>query len=172
MAITFYDASVANYLQTLGGVHNVLAKGEQCAEQGKLDLEAIVDYRLREDMLGFTFQVVSVWHHSLGAIRGMQAGLFEPPPKLGKLDYTQLQGLVSEAMEELQALPREDVDALADKSLVFKLGETEIPFTTDNFVLSFSLPNFYFHATTTYDILRLHGVPLGKMDFLGPMRTA
>ena len=51
------------------------------------------------------------------------------------------------------------------------MGKTEIPFTTDNFMLSFSLPNFYFHATTTYAVLRKHGVPLGKMDYLGQLRV-
>lgn len=53
----------------------------------------------------------------------------------------------------------------------FKAGSFELPFIAENFVLSFSLPNFYFHATTAYDILRMSGVPLGKMDFLGPMRV-
>ena len=53
--------------------------------------------------------------------------------------------------------------------MLFKIGGQEIPFTTDNFLMSFSLPNFYFHATTTYTILRREGVPLGKMDFLGQL---
>ncbi len=55
--------------------------------------------------------------------------------------------------------------------MVFKLSDSEVPFTTTNFLLSFSLPNFYFHATTTYDILRMHGVPLGKFDYLGALRV-
>jgi len=54
--------------------------------------------------------------------------------------------------------------------VIFKLGANQMPFTTENFVLSFSLPNLYFHATTAYDILRMKGVPLGKRDFLGQMR--
>ena len=65
----------------------------------------------------------------------------------------------------------DEINALADKPMLFKMGETEIPFTTDNFMLSFSLPNFYFHATTTYAVLREHGVPLGKMDYLGQLRV-
>jgi len=60
---------------------------------------------------------------------------------------------------------------MAEKSMVFKLGKNELPFTNQNFLLSFSLPNFYFHATTTYDILRMLGVPLGKMDFLGQIKV-
>ncbi|MEM9622424.1 MAG: DUF1993 family protein, partial [Pseudomonadota bacterium] len=71
----------------------------------------------------------------------------------------------------LASLSESEVDGLADKSLVFKLGEREMPFTNENFLLSFSLPNFYFHATTAYDILRMLGTPLGKMDFLGRLRV-
>jgi len=171
MAISLYDVSVASYLQTLGGIDNVLSKGEEYAAGGGLDLAKIVGYRLRDDMAPFTFQVISVWHHSLGAIKGVKAGVFQPPPKLSGLDYKGLQGLVAEAIEGLQGESREEIDALADKPMVFRMGSTEIPFTTGNFILSFSLPNFYFHATTTYDVLRLHGVPLGKMDYLGALRV-
>ena len=53
---------------------------------------------------------------------------------------------------------------------MFKIGGNELPFTNENFVQSFSLPNFYFHATTAYDILRMKGVPIGKLDFLGAMK--
>ncbi len=72
--------------------------------------------------------------------------------------------------EGLRRLSREEVDALSGRDMVFQIGERKVPFTTDNFLLSFSLPNFYFHATTAYDILRTKGVPLGKRDFLGRMR--
>ncbi len=171
MSISYYDASVASYLQTLGGVANVLAKGEALAAEGKLDLDAVVSHRLREDMLPFSFQVISVWHHSLGAIEGIKAGLFQPPPKMSGMNFERCKELVTEAIDGLQQESREDIDALSGKPLTFRMGSTEIPFTTDSFLLSFSLPNFYFHATTTYSILRLHGVPLGKMDYLGALRV-
>jgi hypothetical protein len=54
--------------------------------------------------------------------------------------------------------------------MIFQLRDFKIPFTAEGFIMSFSLPNFYFHATTTYDILRMKGVPLGKRDFMGQMR--
>lgn len=171
MSISFYDASVASYLQTLGGVNNVLARGAALAADGKLDLDALVNYRLRDDMLPMSFQVISVWHHSWGAIAGLKKGLFQPPPKMGDLDYDRLRALVTEAIDGLQGENREDIDALSGQPMKFKMGSTEIPFTSDSFLLSFSLPNFYFHATTTYSILRLHGVPLGKMDYLGALRV-
>ena len=62
------------------------------------------------------------------------------------------------------------MDALAGRDVIFQMRDRKVPFTAENFLLSFSLPNFYFHATTAYDILRTKGVPLGKRDFLGRMR--
>ena len=171
MSVSLYDLSVASHLQILGGVANVLAKGEEYAATGNMDLQEIGRYQLREDMAPFSFQVISVWHHSLNAIASLKAGEFSPPPKMSGLDYQGLRGLVNEAIEGLQGETPEEINALADKPMLFKMGETEIPFTTDNFMLSFSLPNFYFHATTTYAVLREHGVPLGKMDYLGQLRV-
>ncbi len=172
MSLSLYDISVASYLQILGGVTAVLAKGDEYAGDGHLDLEEIVRYKLRDDMAPFSFQVISVWHHSMNAIRGLKEGLFQPPPKMGDLDYEKLKGLVREATESLEGESRGDIDALTGKPMVFKMNDREIPFTSDNFILSFSLPNFYFHATTLYDILRLHGVPLGKRDYLGKLRVS
>ena len=81
-----------------------------------------------------------------------------------------VQALVAEAIAGLEAVSREDIDALSGKPMKFEMKNVEIPFTTENFILSFSLPNFYFHATTAYDILRNQGLPLGKRDFLGKTR--
>ena len=169
MAISLFDLSIANYVQVLGSVSTVLEKGRQFAAESGLDLQQIVDTRLKEDMLPFQFQVISVVHHSLGAIEGAQAGVFTPPPSLD-LDYEGLQGLVADASKALEGMAQDEVNALEGKSVLFKVNDFEIPFTAENFILSFSLPNFYFHATTTYAILRMAGVPLGKMDFLGNMR--
>jgi hypothetical protein len=170
VSLSLYDISVASYLQTLRAMSAVLDKGADYAGDGHIDLDNIVRYRLRDDMAPFSFQVISVWHHSMNAIQGLKQGLFQPPPKMSGLDYEKLKALVSEATASLEAESREDIDALEDQDMIFKMGDREIPFTAANFVLSFSLPNFYFHAATLYDILRLHGVPLGKRDYLGTLR--
>jgi hypothetical protein len=171
VSISFYDASVGTYLQVLEGVAGVLEKGAEHAAEAGLDLQEVVMTRLREDMMPFHFQVVSVAHHSWGAVQGMQQGSFSPPSFELDKDYAGLQALVAEARDGLAGISESEVEALAGKSLVFKLGKRELPFTNQNFLLSFSLPNFYFHATTTYDILRMLGAPLGKMDFLGKMKV-
>ena len=170
MSISFYDASVGSYLQILEGVAGVLAKGGEHIQEAGLDPQEVVMTRLREDMMPFHFQVVSAAHHSWGAIQGVQKGEFRPPSFDLDKDYAGLQGLIEEARTGLSALDRADVEALAEGSLIFRLGKNEMPFTAKNFVLSFSLPNFYFHATTTYDILRMLGTPIGKMAFLGTMK--
>jgi hypothetical protein len=121
-------------------------------------------------MLPFRFQIQSVVHHSVGAIEGIREGVFRPPSNLPEHDYEQLQKLVAEARESLQKISAETVNARAGADMAFEIRGTKVPFTTEGFVLSFSLPNFYFHATTAYDILRSKGVPLGKRDYLGRMR--
>ena len=101
--------------------------------------------------------------------------LWGSPLKNGRYELLlQVEGIRCAACAWLirsQLESREGIDALADGPMLFKMGSTEIPFTTGNFILSFSLPNFYFHATTTYDVLRMHGVPLGKVDYLGALRV-
>jgi uncharacterized protein len=167
MAFSLYDASVANYLQILGAVDGVLEKGAAHFRDKGIDLKDVIETRLASDMLPLTFQVVSTAHHSRGAMQAAQNGLFVPPTVKPGIDYAGLQALVKEAREELAALTPETVNGLIGRDVTFKLGERALPFTAEGFLMSFSLPNFFFHATTTYDILRHRGVPLGKRDFMG-----
>ena len=170
MAIPLYDVSVASFQQTLTGVAGFLDKGLAHCKANNIDLNALVETRLAVDMLPFRFQVIAVAHHSLGAIQGVQAGVFKPPSGPMNQDYAGLQKLIADARAELSKLTRESVDALQGKDVVFELGANKLPFTAEGFLMSFSMPNLHFHATTAYDILRMKGAPLGKRDYLGPMR--
>ena len=166
---TFYDMTVGTYAQIVEAATGFLQKGaDHCAENG-IDLQQIVDTRLYPDMASFHFQVVCITHHSLEALNGMKAGEFTPP-NYPEIDYAGLQAMTAETLGALQAMSPDDVNELESGTLVFKLGGNEIPFTAKNFATSFSLPNFFFHATTAYDILRSKGVPLGKRDFLGALK--
>jgi uncharacterized protein len=170
MAISLYDLSVTSFLQVLGGVGGFLDRGlAHCMDNG-LDPEEIVETRLFPDMLPFRFQVQSVAHHSRGAIEGVKAGVFSPPPQIPPLGYADLQKMVAEARAYLEARTPEEVNALEGRDMAFQLGKHTMAFTAENFLMSFSLPNFYFHAATAYDILRMKGVPLGKRDYMGKMR--
>lgn len=171
MAVSLHDISVGSYLQVLGGVAKFLDKGAAFLEEKGIDPQEIVAMSLHPDMRPFQFQLKSVAHHSAGAIRGIREGLFSPPPTTPDLDYAGLISLVKDAESELRNQSREEIDAMAGKQVVFRLSRGDIPFTAENFVLSFSLPNLYFHATTAYDLLRMKGAPLGKLDYLGDLRT-
>jgi hypothetical protein len=170
MAIGLYDVSVVSFQQVLGAVAGFLEKGRaHCAEKG-IDLNSIVETRLHPDMLPFRFQIVSVAHHSHGALEGVKAGIFRPPGGVGELDYAGLQKLVADTRKGVDAFTREAVNAMEGKDMAFEIGGRRMPFTAEGFLMSFSLPNLYFHATTAYDILRMKGVPLGKRDYMGQMR--
>ena len=170
MAISLYDLSVPSYLQVVAGVAGFLERGLTHCRENDIDPQTFVDARLAPDMLPLQFQVQSVTHHSIGAIRGATSGSFSPPPSIPAQDYAGLQAMVAEALAALEALTPADVNGLEGRDMAFKLGDRSLPFVVEDFVMSFSLPNFYFHAATAYDILRTKGVPLGKRDYLGRMR--
>ena len=170
MSISLYDLTVPNYLQTLGAVSGYLAKGAAFCEEQGTDPNEIVVARVIGDMLPFSFQIASVAHHSLGAVEGVQAGAFYPPKDPGTYTYADLRKLVEDAKAGLEKVTPDALNACEGKDIVFHLGKHQLPFTAENFLLSFSFPNFYFHAATAYDILRARGVKIGKTDFLGKMR--
>ncbi|MEX2488432.1 MAG: DUF1993 domain-containing protein [Pseudomonadales bacterium] len=170
MAISLYDISVATYDQVLGGVTTFLEKGAAHCNENNIDLGDIVETRLYADMLPFRFQIVSVAHHSLGAIKGIEAGKFSPPDADSDLDYAGLQNLITETHNEIKTIQRETVEGFEGKEVLFQIGDRELPFTAENFVMSFSLPNLYFHAATAYDMLRMKGTPIGKRHYMGRLR--
>ncbi|MEH2569400.1 DUF1993 domain-containing protein [Bradyrhizobium sp. AZCC 2289] len=170
MAFSLYDATVANYLQILGAVGGLLEKSLTHFRDKGIDPAEVVETRLAPDMMPFRFQIVSVAHHSRGAMAAAKNGVFVPPSGRPDLDFAALQSLVTEARDELSGLTPDAVSALVGRDVTFKIGERTLPFTAEGFLMSFSLPNFFFHATTAYDILRHKGAPLGKRDFMGRLK--
>ena len=171
MSISFYDISVSSYLQTLDGMQQILAQGRSHAEANNENVDDYVGLKLHSTMLPLLFQVKSMELHSLGCLQAIEKGVFTPPTSTEPRDYAGLQQWIVDTRDALAAMKEEDVNALQDKDLLFKMGETEIPFTATNFVTSFSMPNIQFHAATAYNILRHHGVPLTKRNFLGSLKV-
>ncbi len=164
-----YDLSAVTFKRVLAATIVVLEKGAEHFNEQGMDLNELVEMKLAPDMGAFPFQVNLVQHHTLGAVKGLIAGEFSPPPPLPELSYQGYIDVLTDALAKLNAIETDAVLATAGKPMYFRLGELEMPFTSENFVMSFSLPNLYFHATTLYDMLRIKGVPVGKMDFLGKM---
>lgn len=172
MSFSLYDAVIPSNLQILGALDLVMEKGEAfCGERGLTQAE-LIDARLAPDMHPLGYQVKSCAVHSIGGIKGVQAGSFSPDRSAWPTDFAGLRGILQRASAELSALDRDAVDGLTEADTHFAFGETRLPFTGASFLLSFSQPNFYFHATTAYAILRAQGVNLGKRDFMGTPRVS
>jgi len=170
MTFSLYAATIPSKLQMLGAVAGLIGKAEAyCAENG-LAPDDIIHARLADDMLPFAYQVKSTAVHSLGAIEGVRRGSFSPDVSTPPTDFAGLAARVSETIAALQAIDPTEIDAFVGRDVSFFFGEHRLDFTAEEFLLSFSQPNFYFHAATAYDILRWKGVPLAKRDFMGRPR--
>jgi hypothetical protein len=171
MAFSLYAATVPSYRQILEAVSGLLGKAEAfCTEKG-LAPHDIIQARLVEDMLPFAYQVKSTAVHSLGAIEGVRKGVFSPDMTPPPESFAALKARIAETLAALEAIEAAEVDAFVGRDMRFAFGDRQIDYTAENFLLSFSQPNFYFHATTAYDILRWKGVPIGKRDFMGRTRA-
>jgi uncharacterized protein len=170
MAFSLYAATIPSYRQILESVSGLLRAAEGfCAEKGIASGD-ILQARLAEDMHTFAYQVKSTAVHSIGAIEGVRRGVFSPDATPPPESFAALKTRIAESITALDAIDAAEVDAFVGRDMRFVFGDRHLDFTAENFLLSFSQPNFYFHAATTYDILRWKGVPIGKRDFLGKTR--
>ena len=184
MAISLYDLSVPTFLQTLRAVGTFLDRAVMhCAEQGT-DPNEFVNARLYYDMAPFHFQVEAACHHSVWGVEALRTGAFNPPALVGPVPFTDLQAMISNAQAALEAFTPDEVNGWSGKELDIELhrplNENDawrpwdprtLAFTAETFLLSFSMPNFHFHAVTAYDILRSRGVLIGKRDYEGRLRN-
>jgi hypothetical protein len=170
MTISLYEGGVLSFLQTLDAIAGFMAKAHDHFRAEDVDPEGLVEARLFPDMQPLRFQIQNVVYHSAGAMAAIRQGLLTLPGERPPHDYGGLQMLIDEARESLRQLTPEAVDSRAGHEVVFEARNTRRVFTAEGFLLSFSLPNFHFHATTAYDILRAQGAPIGKMDYMGALR--
>jgi hypothetical protein len=170
MALSLYAATVPSYRQILGAVAGVLRTAESfCAEKTLAPAE-LIEARLAPDMFPFSFQVKLTVAHSIGAIEGIRQGVFSPDTSPAPDSFAGLAQQVDAALARLAAIEPAEVDAWLGRDMLFVFGERRLAFTAEDYLLSFAQPNFYFHATTAYDILRWKGLPLGKRNFIGRLR--
>jgi len=170
MAFSLYDATVPSYQQTLGAVAGLLVTAETFCTERQLVPQDIIDARLAEDMLPFAYQVKSTAVHSLGSIEGVRRGVFSPDMTPPPQTFAALKARIAETLAALEAIQPAEINGFMGRDMRFEFRERLLPFTAENFLLSFSLPNFYFHAATAYDILRWKGARIGKRDYMGRLR--
>ena len=170
MPISLYDAFVPSCRQIVGSTLALIEKAEKhCTETGCAPAE-IAGASLHPTMLPLGFQVKSVAQHSAGAIEGVRAGTFSPLGGEMPTDFAGMKAMLEKAEAGLAAVTADEMETFIGKDMLFEMPGLKLPFTAEGFLLSFSQPNFYFHAATAYDILRAKGVALGKRDFLGALR--
>ncbi len=171
MSISLYSAIIPSYLQILESVSGLVDKAQAFCSEKNLAPEQIIQARLAEDMQPFAYQVKSTAVHSIGAIEGVRRGVFSPDTSTPPETFAALKTRVAEARSALQALEPGELETFIGRDMRFEFGERRLDFRAEDFLLSFSQPNFYFHATTAYDILRWKGVLIGKRDFTGRVRV-
>ena len=171
MPLWLYAATIPSYRQILGAVTGLLQTAEGfCAAQGLAPPE-IIQARLAADMFPFAYQVKSTAVHSIGAIEGVRNGVFSPDTARAAETFAALQDRIGNALAALEAIDPAEIEGFLGRPMCFAFGERRIDFTAEEFLLSFSQPNFYFHAATAYDILRWKGVAIGKRDYIGKLRV-
>jgi hypothetical protein len=170
MAFTLYAATIPSYLQILESVSRLIDKAESFCSENGLEPEAVIQARLADDMLPFAYQVKSATVHSIGAIEGARKGVFSPDMSTPPATFDALRERVAEAVAALKAVDPDEMESFIGREMRFEFGTHSMDFRAEEFLLSFSQPNFYFHAATAYDILRMKGVEIGKRDFNGRVR--
>lgn len=170
MTISLYDAVIPSQLQIIAAVRALVDKAKTHCEETSTAAADIIGARLIEDMQPFSYQVKCCREHSLGAIDAVRAGVFTPSLAAPPDSWEGLYEKLDEAKAGLEKVDEAEMAGFVGKPMEFRFRETVMPFSAENFLLSFAQPNFYFHATTAYDLLRERGFAIGKMDFVGMPR--
>jgi len=167
MAITMYSASVPTFLQLLGGLKGVLAKAEAHAKEKKWDTAVILNQRFYPDMFTLERQVRQACVHALGA--GRVAGVALPSLPESDSDFAGMQARIDKVVDFLKGLSAAQIDGKEDSEVTIVAGGNERKFRGQVYLYHFAMPNFYFHTTTAYILLRSLGIEIGKRDFMGQM---
>ena len=172
MSLSLYEAFVPTCAQIMKGVVRTMEKAEAFCAENAIPEETLVHAKLADDMLDFSYQVKSTVVHSVIAIECLEKGVFSPDTSTPPEGFAALKTAVEAGISKLEALTEADLEKYEGQPMIFKFNDFELPFTAETFLLSFSQPNFFFHATTAYDLLRSNGVSVGKLDFMGPARVS
>jgi len=166
MTISMYDVSVPRFIHMLGNLRAIIGKAQAYAEAKKLDEETLPKSRLYPDMLPFTTQIQIACDGAKGVACRL-AGIPIPSFEDNEKTLADLVARIDKTVELLKTFKPEQINGSEDKELVVKVGGKDTPFRGMQFLLARAIPNFYFHVTTAYDILRHNGVEIGKRDYLG-----
>lgn len=171
MAASLHTVVVGAYQQLLPQAARLIDKAEAHCEATSTAPGDLARTCLSPDMWPLSKQFEQIAHHSMRAIEAVRVGDFAPLPGDFPHDFAAMRQEIAAAQAAIDAIDPLELDAVAGNDVLFKVGKFEMMFTVSDFLMSFSLPNFYFHTATAYNILRMSGVSIGKPDYLGRMRS-
>lgn len=166
MSLSMYQASVPVFIRGLSNLSAILEKAAAHAEEKKIDPAIFINSRLAPDMFALARQIQIATDSVKGCVARL-AGLEVPSFPDTENTFPELQERIAKTIAFIETVTAEQIDGSEERNITLKVAGKELNFLGQPYVLYFVLPNFYFHITAAYAILRHNGVPIGKMDFLG-----
>ena len=167
---TFHDAAMTTFVRILNNISVCLDKAEAHAAAKKFDFDVLLSARLAPDMFPLMGQLQMVSTFPKNAMCRI-AGQTPPDFPGGEKTLADIRASIARCLDIVRAVPKDDFNAGVSREITFQAGpEMKLTISGFDFLYTFALPNFYFHAATAYDILRHNGVDVGKMDFLGQLQ--
>ena len=166
MALSMYQASIPQLKKMLTNLSNILKKGEEFARAKNIDASVLVNDRLAPDMFPLSKQVQIACDqvkNGMARLAGVE------PPKFDdhETTFAQLQERIAKTIAFADSITPAQIDGTEAKEITFSIKEWKFEFVGQQYLLTWIIPNFYFHVTTAYNILRHNGVEIGKSDYLG-----
>ncbi len=168
MSLSMYQASVPVFVQGLANLSAILDKAVNQAAERQIDPAALLDSRLAPDMFPLVGQVQLATDHAKGASARL-AGIEVPKFADIETSFDELQQRLARVSEFVRGIDPDRIADSEEREIVLTIGGQPKTFSARTYLISFALPNFYFHLTTAYAILRHNGIAIGKRDFLGPI---
>jgi uncharacterized protein len=166
MTISMYQASIPAFLQTLAGLSNILDKAEKFCAAKKIDPTILVNARLAPDMFALARQIQITTDFAKGAsarLAGVEVPVYEDSEKT----IGELKARITKTVDYIKTLKPAQIDGSEERDVTIKIAGNPTTFKGQFYLVNFAIPNFYFHLTAAYAILRHNGVELNKADFLG-----
>ena len=168
MTLSMYQASVPVFTRMLENLSAILAKAAAHAEAKKIDPAVFINARLAPDMFALARQVQIASDAAKGCVARL-AGAEVPSYPDTEATFPDLQARVAKTIAFVKGFTAQQIDGSEERTCILKIRGEEMKFRGQDYLLKLALPNFFFHVTTAYDILRHNGVEVGKMDYLGKL---
>ncbi|HEX2449319.1 MAG TPA: DUF1993 domain-containing protein [Methyloceanibacter sp.] len=166
MSFGMYQASIPAFVKMLNNIAAILEKAEAYAAERKIDPNVLLNWRLAPDMFPLTRQIQLMSDFAKGAAARL-AGVDVPKYADEEKTFAELKARIGKTLKFVQVFSAKDIDGSEGRDISLTVGGQAVYFKGEPYLVHFVLPNFYFHATTAYDIVRSFGVEIGKRDFLG-----